>query len=376
MGNPQGPFALVTHASKACFSPYIFDPLEKMSVRAKVNTYGQDGSKKGSVDMPAVFSVMHRPDIVEAVVQKSYLNTRTPYAVSEYAGYQTSASSWGTGRAVARVPRVAGVGSHRSGQAAFANFCRGGGMFAPTRTYRKWTRQTNQTERRHAQAFALSAAGCTSLVMARGHKVEKVPEIPLVVTNDLNEVCKTMKVKEFLANLGLSEDIERCVDNKKIRAGKGKNRNRKYKKARGPCIVYSNAEGLELSPVGRAIKGLEGVDAMSVDRLNIKQLAPGGKAGRLLVFTQAAFEKLNEIFGDASGKSLVKNGYFLPRSVVSGSVNKIIASEQVQSVIRAPMVTPLGGRKAKVNPFRNKKAMATITPKFDEITAVGARKMK
>lgn len=43
-------------------------------------------------------------------------NRRQAYAVSEKAGHQTSAESWGTGRAVARIPRVGGGGTHRSGQ--------------------------------------------------------------------------------------------------------------------------------------------------------------------------------------------------------------------------------------------------------------------
>jgi large subunit ribosomal protein L4e len=36
--------------------------------------------------------------------------------VNVKAGHQTSAESWGTGRAVARIPRVGGAGTHRSGQ--------------------------------------------------------------------------------------------------------------------------------------------------------------------------------------------------------------------------------------------------------------------
>lgn len=51
----------------------------------------------------------------------------------DYLGHQTSAESWGTGRAVARIPRVRGGGTHRSGQGAFGNMCRGGRMFAPTK---------------------------------------------------------------------------------------------------------------------------------------------------------------------------------------------------------------------------------------------------
>ena len=37
------------------------------------------------------------------------------------AGYDTAAESWCTGRAVARIPRAPGGGTHRAGQAAFGN---------------------------------------------------------------------------------------------------------------------------------------------------------------------------------------------------------------------------------------------------------------
>ena len=89
-------------------------------------------------------------------------NRRQPYAVSEKAGHQTSAESWGTGkslrvsrlfrhaahgclpgRAVARIPRVSGGGTHRAGQAAFGNQCRSGRMFAPTKVWRKWHQKIN-----------------------------------------------------------------------------------------------------------------------------------------------------------------------------------------------------------------------------------------
>ena len=65
-------------------------------------------------------------------------NRRQAYGVAENAGHQHSAESWGTGRAVARIPRIAGSGTARAGQGAFGNMCRGGRMFAPTKTFRKW----------------------------------------------------------------------------------------------------------------------------------------------------------------------------------------------------------------------------------------------
>lgn len=48
-----------------------------------------------------------------------------------------------SGRAVARIPRVSGGGTHRAGQAAFGNMCRSGRMFAPTKVWRKWHQKIN-----------------------------------------------------------------------------------------------------------------------------------------------------------------------------------------------------------------------------------------
>lgn len=90
-----------------------------------------------------------------------------------YSGHQTSAESWGTGRAVARIPRVRGGGTHRSGQGAYGNMCRGGRMFAPTKTYRRWHRHVNVAQKRYAICSAIAASGVPALVMARGKWMEK-----------------------------------------------------------------------------------------------------------------------------------------------------------------------------------------------------------
>lgn len=102
----------------------------------------------------------------------TYMNPKTGAA-----GHQTAAESWGTGRAVSRIPRVPGGGTHRAGQAAFGNMCRGGAMFAPTKTWRRWHRKINITAKRHAVASALAASALPALVMARGHRIETVSAI-------------------------------------------------------------------------------------------------------------------------------------------------------------------------------------------------------
>merc|ERR1711998_29680 len=115
-------------------------------------------------------------------------NKRQAYAVYAKAGYETAAESWGTGRAVARIPRVPGGGTHRSGQGAFGNMCRGGGMFCPTKTWRKWHRKINVNQRRYAVCSALAASALPSLVMARGHKIDNVAECPVVVESSIESV--------------------------------------------------------------------------------------------------------------------------------------------------------------------------------------------
>ena len=90
------------------------------------------------------------------------------FIVFAISGHQTSAESWGTGRAVARIPRVRGGGTHRSGQGAYGNMCRGGRMFAPTKTWRRWHRKINVNQKRYALCSAIAASAIPSLVMSKG----------------------------------------------------------------------------------------------------------------------------------------------------------------------------------------------------------------
>merc|ERR1719439_147524 len=144
-------------------------------------------------------------------------NKRQAYALSPKAGYGTAAESWGTGRAVARIPRVPGGGTHRAGQAAFGNMCRGGGMFSPTKVWRRWHRRVNVTQRRHAVASALAASTLPPLVMARGHRIDEVPELPLVVSDGAESVSKTKQAVELLKKLGCEEELTKVGDSKKVR---------------------------------------------------------------------------------------------------------------------------------------------------------------
>ncbi len=139
------------------------------AARPTVSVYTEKNETSGqTVCLPAVYRAPIRPDIVSAIHHEVAKNHRQAYAVNKDSGHQTSAESWGTGRAVARIPRVRGGGTHRSGQGAFGNMCRGGHMFAPTKTWRRWHRRVNVAQKRYAMCSAIAASGVPALVMAKG----------------------------------------------------------------------------------------------------------------------------------------------------------------------------------------------------------------
>jgi large subunit ribosomal protein L4e len=309
------------------------------------------------VVLPAVFTAPIRPDVVNFVHTNMAKNNRQAYAVSRRAGHQHSAESWGTGRAVARIPRIAGGGTQRSGQAAFGNMVRGGRMFAPTRIWRKWHRKINVNQRRFAVASALAASALPALVTARGHRIEKVPEVPLVLEDAVESIQKTAQAVKVLAKIGADADVEKVKDSKKVRTGRGKTRNRRYVTRRGPLIVYANANGAE-----KAFRNIPGVELANVERLNLLQLAPGGHLGRFIIWTRSAFEQLDALYGTYSKKSAKKADYTLPRHIMNNAnLGRLINSDEIQSVLRAGKYTSFR-RHHKKNPLKNLGAMVKLNP--------------
>lgn len=222
-------------------------------------------------------------------------------------------------------------------------------MFAPTKTWRKWHRKINTTQKQYAVASALAASAVPALVMARGHKVDEVPEIPLVLDSSLEATKKTSAAKDILAAVGALPDVEKAADSKKIRAGKGKMRNRRYTLRRGPLVIYKENDGVE-----QAFRNLPGVELCCVSRLNLLQLAPGGHMGRFCVWSQAAVEELDAMYGG--------EGKRIPAApMVNADLARIINSDEVQSVLN-PAKRADKPRLRKKNAIKSIKALAKLDP--------------
>lgn len=242
------------------------------------------GNAKGDIDLPEVFNEVYRPDLIKKAVLAAQANRLQPYGPKMYAGMETSAVSWGSGRGAAQIPRIAnGSRAARVPQAV------GGRRAHPPKPETDRTEKINKKERRMAIRSAIASTANLDLVSARGHKFDA--QLPFVADNALEGVEKTKDVISFLQSAGLYADVMRAKDGRNIRAGKGKLRGRRFKNKKSLLIVA----GID-SALFKSARNLSGVDVVSVSSLNTEFLAPGTHAGRLTVWTESAIADLEGMF--------------------------------------------------------------------------------
>ncbi len=226
-----------------------------------------------------LFDEPFRPDLIKKAVLAAQANRRQPYGSHMYAGMRTSAEGWGPGRGVSRVARLM-----NSSRAARIPQAVKGREAHPPKPEADWTEKINDKERKKAIKSAIAATGDAYLVKERGHQFQA--QLPLIAVDDLAAITKTKDIKSFMEALHVWDDIERAKE-KTIRAGRGKLRGRKYKRAKSILIVTAEDKG-----IFRAARNLAGVDIVTPDQLNAELLAPGAAAGRLTIYTESAIAKL------------------------------------------------------------------------------------
>ncbi|XP_068938911.1 large ribosomal subunit protein uL4-like isoform X2 [Petaurus breviceps papuanus] len=297
-------------------------------------------SEKGGVSGKNVTLPDIRSDIVNFVHTNLRKNNRQPYAVSELAGHQTSAESWGTGRAVARIPRA-----------------KEGSMFAHTKTWRHWHRRVNTTPKRYAICSALAASALPAQVMSKGHRIEEVPELPLVVEDKIEGSKKTKEAVLLLKKLKACNDIKKVYASQQMRAGKGKMRNRRRIQPRGPCIIYNEDNGII-----KAFRNIPGITLLHVSKLNLLRFAPGGYVGRFCIWSESAFRKLDDLYGTWCRPAPLKSHYNLPiHKMTNTDLTRILKSPEIQRALRAPR-KKIHRRVLKKNPLKNLRIMVKLNP--------------
>lgn len=257
----------------------------------KIKVYSLEGEVIDEIKLPEIFNEEFRPDVIKRAVISSQTARIQPWGTDPMAGKRTTAESYGSGRGAAMVPRVKGSRHPAGSKAAFVPQAVGGRRAHPPRAERIIHEKVNRKERRLAIRSAVAATTNNELVENRGHKIQNVPQIPFVVDDELSKIKNTKETREIFKKLGIMDDIVRAKTGKKIRAGKGKMRGRKYKVPKGPLIVVGEDKGISLGA-----RNHPGVDIVSVENLNAELLAPGTHAGRFTIYTKSAIEKLGELF--------------------------------------------------------------------------------
>lgn len=252
----------------------------------ELNVYGLDGSVKEKIEAPKVFEVPYRPDVINRVFWAVFTHRLQPQGRDPLAGKRTTAESRGVGLGIARLARVKG-GGPRAGQAAGVAGVVKGRQAHPPKAEKIIWKDINKKERWLATASAIAATSLKDIVAARGHKIDKIPSLPLIVSEEIEGISKLKDLKPVLTNLGLMDDVLRAQNGVKRRSGKPRMRGRTKRVPKGPLFVVSEKKGLE-----KATANLPGVECVLAKDLSILHLAPGGQAGRLVVWSKAALQSL------------------------------------------------------------------------------------
>lgn len=252
-------------------------------------------AEKGKITLPKQFSEEVRQDIISRAVFTIQNNNRQQYGADPEAGKKSSAElsrrrrkyrgSYGSG--ISRVPRkiLSRRGTRMMWVGAFAPGTVGGRRAHAPKAEKIWATKLNDKERQKAIRSALAATVDSETVAARGHHIPE--SFPFVLDNEFQLVTKAKDVVSALKLLGFEEELERSAI-KKVRAGKGKGRGRKYQKKTGALLVVG-----EDCPLLISANNLPGVDIVKVAELNAELLAPGADIGRLTLFTESALAKMN-----------------------------------------------------------------------------------
>jgi large subunit ribosomal protein L4e len=253
------------------------------------------GRKVKSIDLPRQFNEEYRPDLIKRAFLAIRSHKRQPYGAKENAGNRYSSKlskrrrkyRGSYGRGISRIPRK--ILTRRGTQfywiGATIPGTVGGRRAHPPKPEKKFEQKINIKERRKAIRSAISATVLLDVVKKRGHNVGNVP---IILESKFQDLEKSKDVLNVFNKIGLKDEMKR-VSIRKVRAGRGKARGRRYKKKKGPLLIVS-----EKCPLINSSKNLPGVEVVKVKDLNVELLAPGSDPGRLCVWSNKAIEILEK----------------------------------------------------------------------------------
>jgi len=259
----------------------------------KLQILNKEGKKVKEMDTK-LFEEPIRIDLISKVVEAEKI--KQPFSNTFRAGMDRSASGnvrhrrhvWKShyGRGMSRIPRKAMSrrGTQFSWVGAIVPFARDGRRAHPPKGSTGLVK-INKRELQKTLLSSLSYVADNRALEKKYATIEKFSgNLPLVVENKVLE----LKTKEFLDSLKkiLGNAYSVAIQEKSVRAGKGKMRGRKYKQNAGLLFVVADKES----------KNINGIDTIKVSDLTVSDLASGG--ARLTLFSEDAITELTSIFSN------------------------------------------------------------------------------
>jgi len=258
----------------------------------KIKIIDKEGKETEEINTN-IFSFPIREDICQKYFQTlTYIQPHAPY---KEAGKRHVASGiisrqrhkWktGYGHQMARTPRK--ILWRRGNQfywigAEVANTRGGRRAHPPKIEHFLVKKKINKKEKEIALLSALASTASLDMIKKRYERLKDKEinfSLPIIVKSDITK----LKTKEFFKIIKkiFGENYEIAIQKKTIRAGKGKSRNRKYKKNAGLLLIIGKDEKVKI----------KGIEVTKVNELNIKCLWP---LGRLTIYTEKAVKELEE----------------------------------------------------------------------------------
>src|SRR5271157_1596970 len=243
-----------------------------------VSVYGIDGSVKGSIELPGVFSVPLRPEVIRRAVLSEESYKLQPQGHFVLAGMQTSARYYGR------------MHSYRSGRhmgiAIRPREKLGGGIQGKVKRIPSATKGRRAhphmvgkiiVEKINKKEYLLALMSAVAATASAGSKA------PLVVSNAIESVKKTKEIMSVFGKLGFSEKIAQSHDPKF--GGHRYSVRRHFKRS----LLF--VAGKECAAI-KAARNIPGVDACAVSALTVGKLAPGGNPGRMTLWSEDAVKSI------------------------------------------------------------------------------------
>lgn len=115
----------------------------------------------------------------------------------------------------------------------------------------------------------------------------------------------------------------------------------------------------------KAFRNIPGIHLLSVDHLNLLKVAPGGHLGRLIIWTDSAFRKLDLIYGTETRKAIAKAKFVMPTAkMANADFSRLIRSEEIVRATRQKKGNTYKVRAAKIhrNPLKKSAIMVKLNP--------------